>query len=82
MIRDRLIHRAGRIDKEALQKASSLSKRYKDGELIRLHDEDYRRYSAAIRWYGAEVIDRVYGKPSEDDDSDSDDWRQHYMAGA
>lgn len=82
VIRDRLIHRAGRIDKEALQKASSLSKRYKDGELIRLHDEDYRRYSAAIRWYGAGVIDRVYGKPSEDDDSDSDDWRQHYMAGA
>jgi hypothetical protein len=80
VIRDLLIHRAGRIDREALQKASSLATRYEDGELIRLSDEDYRRYSAAIRWYGAEVIHRVYGNPSEDDDSD--DWRQHHMMGA
>lgn len=80
VIRDLLIHRAGRIDPEALQKAPSLSKRYEDGELIRLSDEGYRTYSAAIRWYGAEVIHRVYGRPSEDDDSD--DWRQHHMMGA
>lgn len=80
VIRDLLIHRAGRVDREALEKAPSLAKQYKDGELIRLSDEDYRTYSAAIRWYGAEVIHRVYGKPS--DDADSDDWRQHYIAGA
>ncbi|MGZ3382321.1 MAG: hypothetical protein ACXVBB_18935 [Isosphaeraceae bacterium] len=80
VIRDLLIHRAGRVDKEALEKASSLVKQYKDGELIRLSDEDYRTYSAAIRWYGAEVIHRVYRKPS--DDADSDDWRQHYIVGA
>jgi len=80
VIRDLLVHRASRIDKEALQKAPSLAKRYEDGELIRLSDEDYRMYSAAIRWYGAEVIHRVYGKPSEDDDSD--DWRRHHGMGA
>lgn len=80
VIRDLLIHRAGRIDKEALQKAPSLAKRYEDGELIRLSDDDYRTYSAAIRWYGAEVIHRVYGNSSEDDGSD--DWRQHHMMGA
>jgi len=80
VIRDLLIHRAGRIDKEALQKAPSLTRRYEEGELIRLSDEDYRTYSAAIRWYGGEVIHRVYGRPSEDEDLD--DWRQHHISGA
>lgn len=80
VIRDLLIHRAGRMDQEALDKAPSLADRYQDGELVRLSDEDYRMYSGAIRWYAAEVIHRVYGRPS--DNPDLDNWRQHYIAGA
>ena len=79
VIRDLLIHRAGRMDKEALDKAPSLADRYQDGELVRLSDEDYRTYSGAIRWYGAEVIHRVYGRG--DDDSDPDNWREAHLSG-
>lgn len=80
VIRDLLIHRAGRIDGEALGKARSLADRYQDGELVRLSDEDYRTYSGAIRWYGAEVIHRIYG--GGDDGSDPDNWRGSHLAGA
>ncbi len=80
VIRDLLIHRAGRMDKEALERARSLADRYRDGELVRLSDEDYRTYSGAIRWYGAEVIHRIYG--GGDDGSDPENWRGSHLAGA
>jgi hypothetical protein len=81
LIRDLLLHRAGRMDKEALAKAPSLAERYQDGDLIRLTDEDYRTYSAAIRWYGAEIIQRVYGR-SEPDEPNPDLWHGSHIAGA
>jgi hypothetical protein len=80
VIRDLLIHRAGRMDKEALERARSLADRYQDGDLVRLSDEDYRTYSGAIRWYGAEVIHRIYG--AEEDGSDPDNWRGSQVLGA
>jgi hypothetical protein len=78
VIRDLLIHRAGRMDREALDKAPSLAERYQDGELIRLSDEDYRMYSGAIRWYAAEVIQRLFGRG----DDESDNWRESHISGA
>jgi hypothetical protein len=80
VIRDLLIHRAGRMNQGALDKAPSLADSYGGGELVRLSDEDYRTYSGAIRWYGAEVIHRVYGRG--DDDSDPDNWRGSHLTGA
>jgi hypothetical protein len=59
-LRDVLIHRAARVDEDALEKASSLRERFVEGQLIRLSGEDFRTYSAAIRCYGAEVIHRFY----------------------
>ncbi len=86
VIRDRLIHRAGRIDARALELAPSLSGAYENGQLVRLSDEDYRKYSAAIRCYGAEVIDRLYSKWPEISDPearpDLDGWRGYYVLGA
>jgi hypothetical protein len=86
VIRDCLIHRAGRIDRRALELAHSLTVRYEDGDLIRLTCEDYRTYSAAIRCYGAEVIDRLYGKwpglSDPEDKPDLDNWRGCHLVGA
>jgi hypothetical protein len=86
VLRDCLVHRAGRIDAKALQLAPSLSEAYVDGQLIRLVGGDYRTYSAAIRCYGAEVIDRLYSKfpglSELEDEPDLENWRDCYMAGA
>lgn len=78
VIRDLLIHRAGRMDRKALDGAPSLADRYQDGELVRLSDEDYKTYSAAIRWYGAEVIRRIFGRG----DDEPDNWRESHLSGA
>lgn len=86
VIRDCLIHRAGRIDRKALELAHSLTARYKDGDLIRLTGEDYRTYSAAIRCYGAEVINRLSGKwpglSDPEDKPDLENWRGCHLIGA
>jgi hypothetical protein len=86
VIRDCLIHRAGRIDARALRSAHSLSDRYEDGDLIRLGGEDYRTYSAAIRCYAAEVISRLYARWPDLSDPDGrpdlENWRACDMSGA
>jgi len=86
VIRDCLIHRAGRIDGKALQLAPSLSGRYSEGDLIRLVGEDYRTYSAAIRCYGAEVISRWFtkwpGLSDPDGPPDLEHWRGCHLIGA
>jgi hypothetical protein len=86
VIRDCLIHRASRIDARALELGPSLSKRYKDGDLVRLTGEDYRTYSAAMRCYAAEVIHRLYSKwpdlADPDDEPDLGNWRSWHMLGA
>lgn len=84
-IRDALIHRAARLDERALNQAPSLGERYEDGGLVRLSDEDYRTYSAAIRCYGAEVVHRLYGKWKDladpENAPDLEHWRQYHLAG-
>jgi hypothetical protein len=86
VIRDRLIHRAGRIDGRALELAHSLSARYNDGEMIRLNGDDYRTYSAAMRCYAAEVVHRLYckwpGLTEPEDEPDLENWRGWYISGA
>lgn len=84
-LRDALIHRAARLDERALNQAPSLRERYEEGDLVRLTDEDYRTYSAAIRCYGAEVVHRLYGKWKDladpQDAPDLGNWRQYYLVG-
>jgi hypothetical protein len=56
-LRHVLAHRAGRVDARALKQAPSL--RYAEGDLVRITRADYRRYSAALRTYGEEIIRRI-----------------------
>jgi hypothetical protein len=85
-IRDVLIHCAGRFDEKALNQAPSLRSSYKDGELVRLSDQDYRTYSAAIRCYGAEVIHRLWRKwpylINKEEEVDLQNWRKDHLSGA
>ena len=86
VIRDCLIHRGGRIDPRALELAPSLGSSYKGGDLIRLGGGDYRTYSAAIRCYAAEVIDRLYrrwpGLTDLEERPDLENWRGHHLVDA
>lgn len=83
-LRDVLVHRAGRVDARALTQAPSLALRYADGTLVRLCRADYRRYSAAIRCYGAEISRRamlgVYD--GTDHDVDLAEWQGRYRRNA
>jgi hypothetical protein len=84
-IRDVLIHRASRIDTKALEQAPSLAERYRDGQLVRLTREDYRRYTAAIRCYGQDVAMRPmrsWPNVTDDDLPDLTAWRNWYVLGA
>lgn len=63
-LRNVLVHRGGRIDKRALDEHPSLSARLdlQEGQFIRIDSNMYRRYSAALRTYAAEVERRVLAK--------------------
>lgn len=69
VIRHLLVHRAGRIDRWALDTAPSLRQKDGDplrvGELIRLTDADYLRYSAALWAYGDDIMCRFDGDIDE-----------------
>ena len=67
-LRDVLVHRAGRIDEIAIKDAPSLTQRYREGDFVRLNRADYRRYSASVRAYGAEIIRRFFGRLAPDVD--------------
>lgn len=86
VIRNVLVHCAGRFNEKALKQVPSLRSAYRDGELVRLSDQDYRTYSAAIRCYGAEVIHRLWRKwpdlISQEEEVDLQNWREHHIAGA
>ncbi len=60
VIRHLLVHRAGRIDQWALETAPSLRREDGElpqvGELIRLTDAAYRRYSAALWAHGEHIM--------------------------
>jgi uncharacterized protein YutE (UPF0331/DUF86 family) len=83
-LRDVLVHRAGRVDAKALKQAPTLSQ--EEGQFVRLRDEDYRKYSAAVRCYAAEVFFRsIRGWPEVTDEEDGPrlaDWRGYYRLGA
>ncbi len=77
-LRHVLTHRAGRVDDRALAKAPSLP--YTEGELVRIHREDYRRYSAALWTYGEEIIHRVMGDLAHP--PSLEEWRRNYTLNA
>jgi hypothetical protein len=69
-IRHVLVHRTGRIDESTLKLAPSLEQRDGErsrvGELIRITNADYLRYSSALWTYGEDIICRFH--------DDIDDW--------
>jgi hypothetical protein len=71
-LRDVLVHRAGRLDAQALLEAPTL--RYADGEFVRLGRDDYRRYSAAVRAYGIDITQRMIPPEMR---RDLADWRNN-----
>jgi hypothetical protein len=79
-LRDVLVHRAGSVDELAINDAPSLTQRYGQGDFVRLNRADYRRYSAAGRAYGAEIIRRLFGRLAPDVDLAS--WTQWYRVNA
>jgi hypothetical protein len=81
-LRDVLIHRAGRVDARALEQAPSLT--YADGAFVRLDRTDYRRYSAALRCYGAEIVRRAMMGLYDGTKHDVDlaQWRRGYRVNA
>jgi hypothetical protein len=77
-LRDVLVHRAGRIDAEALRLAPTLQ--YRLGQFVRLSREDFRIYSAAVRCYAMEISFRGVRKWPEVDEQDGPDlagWRDY-----
>jgi hypothetical protein len=83
-LRDVLVHRAGRVDERAREQAPSL--RYEDGELVRISDDEYRTYSAAVRCYAGEVTYRpVRHWPEASDEENGPNlanWHNYYVIGA
>ncbi len=75
-LRHVIAHRASRVDARALRSAPTL--RWTAGELVRLNRVDYRRYVAALRTYGDEVIRRVLGPP-RDFDPPITEWRSNVL---
>jgi hypothetical protein len=83
-IRDVLVHRAARMDEKALEQAPTLP--YQPGDLVRISGDDYRKYSAAIRCYGREIIFRPLRRRDGSDDDrfgpNLGGWRGYYVIGA
>ncbi len=57
------------------------SLRYADGDFVRVMRDDYRRYVAAVRTYGAEVVWRFARGIADLDPPDLANWRQNYPLG-
>lgn len=85
-VRNVLVHRAGRIDSRALTNAPSLVRRYEEGQLVRISREDYRKYSAAVRCYAAEIQFRsIRSWPEVSDEEDGPKltaWRNYCLVNA
>ena len=76
-VRHVLVHRLARVDRRALRMAPTLT--CKEGDLIRLGQQDYRRYSAALWTYSEEVVRRVYLDLVPP--VNLVDWRENYTLG-
>lgn len=82
-LRDVLVHRSARIDAKALVDAPSL--RWAEGELVRLSDDDYRKYSAAVRCYSEEIVFRsirAWPEVTDKDGPNLANWKNYYRLGA
>lgn len=81
-LRHVLVHRGGRVDAKALEQVPSLS--YTEGAFVRIRRPDYRRYSAALSCYGAEVVRRAMLGLFDDTEHDVDltRWRGWYRINA
>jgi hypothetical protein len=83
-LRDVLVHRAGRVDEGARDQAPTLP--YDIGQFVRISRDDYRRYSAAVRCYAAEIVYRGFRNwPEVSDDRDGPDllrWRDYVRVNA
>jgi hypothetical protein len=77
-LRHVLVHRAGRIDERAIADAPSLAQEV--GDLVRIGRDDYRRYTAAVRTYGNEVVYRLMRGVGYDP-PDLSRWRENYLIG-
>lgn len=84
VLRNVLMHRAGRIDLPALRSARTLV--YKQGQLVRIDPDSYRRYSSAVRCYALEIIFRATRTwPSVADNTEGpklDRWEHFHVLGA
>jgi hypothetical protein len=61
-LRDVVVHRAGRVDERALTKWPRLTQLGLGvGDFVRIDRRLYRRYAAAVRSYGSEVVRRLLG---------------------
>jgi hypothetical protein len=77
-LRDVWVHRAGRVDQQALEKAPTL--KYKAGQLVRITRLEYRRYAAAVRCYAEEITFRPirsWAGASENDGPDLLQWTSY-----
>ncbi len=83
-LRDVLVHRAGRLDSKAVRACPSLTEElhFREGHLVRLRRPHYRRYSAAVRAYGAEIIRRTLARGGMDYPVDLANWEDCYVVGA
>lgn len=82
-LRDVLVHRAGRLDRKAIQACPSLVARLylAEGQLVRLRGIHYRRYSAAVRAYGLEITRRTLTRGGIDNPVDLANWQDFYIVG-
>lgn len=82
-LRDVLVHRAGRLDRKAMQACPSLAALLScpEGHLVRLRGGHYRRYSAAVRAYGLEITRRALARGGVDQPVDLANWRDYYIVG-
>ena len=78
-LRDVLVHRAGRIDERALRKWPRLTRLGLEvGDFVRIDRRQYRRYAAAVRCYGSEVVRRLVGGSVPGVDVDLENWEERY----
>lgn len=79
-IRNAFVHRAGPINEADLKGSPTL--RFPLGTEVALTAAEFRKYSAAVRAYGSEIVARVLSIGSVESDIDLQQWSSHYVVGA
>lgn len=75
VLRNVLVHRAGRIDEKALVECPTL--RFSEGEYVRLQAAETLEIAAALIAYGSDVAYRILTRPDVGRLGDLDSWRDH-----